>query len=250
MPKVTGLSGPCREVFNLQFRGAHAEILKRYSPFLNQFGTETGSFRSAPTEHWWDSYTGGHSCRVQALATRLARKLGLSKEQVQDVRLAAALHDIGKNLLDQEILHKPGGLTPEERAHVEQHAEFSETMLIDGAAGLSEEAAEKVRAVTAMARHHHSRWDGRENHYPRADKHTLRQGASVIAVADFFDALTSERPYREKKFSVEETLAKINEESGRHFDPAVVGAFNELVRKNPRGFRDLLDYIHNNSRCE
>lgn len=171
--------------------------------------------RLAAAAEFRDDDTGQHTHRVGHLSARLATEIGLSVEQVDLIRRAAPLHDVGKIGIPDSILLKPGRLTQEERRIMQTHATIGAAMLAGGHSAL-------VQMAERIARSHHERWDGAG--YP--DGHAGERipiEARIVAVADFLDALTHARPYR-AAWSVEETVAKIIAERGAHFDPVVVDA--------------------------
>ncbi|HVM56971.1 MAG TPA: diguanylate cyclase [Gaiellaceae bacterium] len=161
-----------------------------------------------------DAYTGSHSERVGELAARIARRLGVEEPQTELIRLAASLHDLGKLAIPEEILRKPGDLTESERLVLERHPQIGYRML----------ESLGVEPIAEWVLHHHERWDG--NGYPdglRADEIPL--GARIIFVADAFDAMTSERVYRDP-LSEAEALAELERCAGTQFDPTIVDAFS------------------------
>ena len=160
-----------------------------------------------------DAYTGSHSERVGDLAARIARRLGVEEPQVELTRLAASLHDLGKLAIPEEILRKPDALNDAERLVLERHPQIGYRML----------ESLGVDPIAEWVLHHHERWDG--HGYP----HGLRRdeiplGARIIFVADAYDAMTSERLYREP-LSPAEALAELERCAGSQFDPGVVAAF-------------------------
>jgi len=161
-----------------------------------------------------DAYTGSHSERVGELAARIARRLGVDEQQTELIRLAASLHDLGKLAIPEEILRKPGDLTESERLVLERHPQIGYRML----------ESLGVEPIAEWVLHHHERWDGAG--YPdRMRGEEIPPGARIIFVADAFDAMTSERVYRDP-FSEAEALAELERCSGTQFDPAVVDAFS------------------------
>ncbi|HET9102190.1 MAG TPA: HD-GYP domain-containing protein [Solirubrobacteraceae bacterium] len=160
-----------------------------------------------------DRYTRGHSDRVARYAENIARKMGLTAQQIVTIRTAALVHDIGKLRTPPEVLNKPGRLTDEEFAIIKRHP-------VDGAeivAGLGD------AGLTAIVRHHHERLDGKG--YPdglAGDQIPL--GARIIAVADTFDAITSVRPYRPRR-EHKKALDILSAEEGRQLDRDAVRAF-------------------------
>jgi putative nucleotidyltransferase with HDIG domain len=165
-----------------------------------------------------DSYTHGHSRRTAELATALGTRLGLAPEELRLLAQGAYLHDVGKIVIPDEILNKPGHLTPDERTIIETHAEVG--------AGLVE-GAESLAGCVDVVRHHHERFDG--TGYPdRVAGRSIPLLARIAAVADVWDALTSDRAYR-AGLSPEEALAHVVAGSGSHFDPVIVEALVDLA---------------------
>jgi hypothetical protein len=164
-----------------------------------------------------DPYTHGHSQRVERHSVRTAEQLGLSIEQLAEIRRAARLHDVGKIRVPHRILRKPSALTPEERKVIEQHT-------VVGAWLVSNVCK---RDIVLAVRHHHERWDGRG--YPDGlSGENIPLYARVIAVADAFDAMTSSRPYR-LAYDSRTAIDILEAEAGAQFDPAVVRAFVATV---------------------
>lgn len=160
-----------------------------------------------------DSYTRGHSERVARLAMRIAEKLGLPEEDRKEIYSAALLHDIGKIGVRDEVLLKPGRLTEEEMSVIRGHPIFGDAIL---------GPLKFLGKVTGMVKHHHERWDG--TGYPDKLKgEEIPLASRIVGVADAFDALTSDRPYRDRR-TLGDTLRILQEESGRQFDPRVVEA--------------------------
>jgi putative nucleotidyltransferase with HDIG domain len=160
-----------------------------------------------------DAYTHGHTRRVTRHSERIAREMGLPVEQVAKVRMAAALHDIGKVHTPREVLTKAGRLTDEEFAVIKRHP-------VDGAEMVTEIGDPEI---TLMVRHHHERLDG--TGYPdRLSHEEIPLGARIISVADTFDAMTSSRPYR-PACKHKKALDVLSREAGSQLDPAAVAAF-------------------------
>ncbi len=172
--------------------------------------------RLARAIEFHDVDTGGHVERVGLHSHRIAVRLGVDEREAELVRLAAPLHDVGKIAISDRILAKRGPLTDDERSEMQTHARIGHEILAGSGGELLELAAE-------IALTHHERWDG--GGYPRglAGADIPRVGR-IVAVADVFDALTSERPYR-RRLSARAARETIREERGRAFDPAVVDAF-------------------------
>lgn len=162
-----------------------------------------------------DPYTRDHSLRVSHYASRTAVRLGLIEDRLQEIRLGAELHDIGKIGTRESVLLKPGPLTPEEFAHIAEHTVLGEKILAP--------LARETPLVLAIVRSHHERVDGRG--FPDGlvgDQIPLE--ARIVGVADAFDAMTSSRPYRDSMTAVE-AIAELRKMSGSQFDPVVVAAF-------------------------
>lgn len=160
-----------------------------------------------------DAYTHGHSKRVTRHSERIARELGLPQELVAKVRIAAAVHDVGKIKTPREVLTKPGRLDDSEFEIVKQHP-------VDGAAMVRDLGDAEI---TTMVRHHHERLDG--TGYPdRLAGEDIPLGARIIAVADTFDAMSSSRPYR-AACRHKKALDVLEKEAGAQLDPAAVAAF-------------------------
>jgi putative two-component system response regulator len=177
--------------------------------------------RLATAVEFRDDDTGDHTKRVGLISGRLAEAIGLGTAASELVRRAAPLHDIGKVGIADAILLKPGPFTPEERAIMQTHTIIGSKMLSKG-------RSELVRLCQRIARSHHERWDG--SGYPDGlSEQGIPLEARIVAVADFFDALTHERPYRDAQ-SESETLDAINDGSGTHFDPVVVEALTRIDR--------------------
>jgi putative two-component system response regulator len=160
-----------------------------------------------------DKYTAGHSRRVTEIAVAIGSQLGLSENDMEDLRWGSLLHDVGKIAVDQLIQNKPDRLTREEYEHIMIHAHV-------GAGIVKPVVNEKV---VEMIEHHHDRYDGNGLHQTVAGE-DIPLGARILAVADAFDAMTSDRPYR-SAMSNKEALDEIKRCSGTQFDPVVVTAF-------------------------
>jgi putative two-component system response regulator len=171
--------------------------------------------RLAAAAEFRDDDTGEHTQRVGHLAALLAIGIGLSVAQIDLIRRAAPLHDVGKIGIPDSILLKPGRLTQEERRIMRTHATIGAAMLVGGHSTL-------VQTAESIARRHHERWDGKGYPDGFSGDHIPIE-ARIVSVADFFDALTHKRPYR-PAWSLEKAIGKIVAESGRHFDPVVVNA--------------------------
>jgi len=180
-----------------------------------------------------DHYTQGHSQSVSRLAGQIARQLGLTEAEVEEIRLAAIVHDVGKIGVPEAVLNKPSRLTPEEFELMKAHAVLGEKILEP----LKVKAIERIRP---MVRHHHEMFDGRG--YPdRLKGEAIPLGARIIKVADCFDTIVSDRAYKKAR-SVDEAIAELRRCSGSEFDPFVVHAFEKslTLAGDPR-LRESLD---------
>lgn len=164
-----------------------------------------------------DPYTAGHVRRVTGFSVLLGRELRLSQEELTDLWLAAALHDVGKIFVSKAILGKPGPLTAREVEVMKAHPEIGARLL---------SRVHGMRRAVGGVRHHHERYDGLG--YPdRLRGIEIPLPARIIAVADTYDAMTSHRPYR-AALSPLEAAREITAEAGRQLCPSVVCAFQNL----------------------
>jgi putative two-component system response regulator len=161
-----------------------------------------------------NDYICGHSQKVAQIATEIARALTLCPSQVSKIRSAGLLHDIGNIGIREEILNKPSGLSVAEYQVIKSHCELGERLL---AMFLPDEE------ILSMVRYHHERYDG--SGYPDGlAGEQIILGARVLAIADAYDAMTSDRPYR-PGMSGESACSRLEQGRGTQFDPAVVTAF-------------------------
>jgi putative nucleotidyltransferase with HDIG domain len=173
-----------------------------------------------------DAHTAEHARSVVRNAEAVGRSLGMSSEDLRDLRYAAAFHDIGKVAVPERILNKPGPLTESEKREVERHVEVGAEILAE---------VDFLSGVLPLVRHCHERWDG--SGYPdglSGDRIPL--GARVILVCDAHDAMTADRPYR-RALPPDAARAEIRLAAGRQFDSRVATAFLDAV--GSRGTPDL-----------
>lgn len=177
--------------------------------------------RLAVAAEYRDDETGRHPKRVGALAGVLAQLLGRPPHQAQLIRIAAALHDVGKVGVPDRILSKPGKLTEAEFKIMKSHTLIGSEIL-----GGSHLAVVDLASQVALS--HHERWDG--TGYPQGlTGERIPLAARITAVADVFDALTHPRPYKEI-WSLERAIAQFEHDAGTHFDPTIVSAFLPLLK--------------------
>jgi HD-GYP domain-containing protein (c-di-GMP phosphodiesterase class II)/methylmalonyl-CoA mutase cobalamin-binding subunit len=178
-----------------------------------------------------DEDTGAHIERIGRFSVLLAEHIGMDADFCERLRHAAPLHDVGKVAIPDAILLKPGPLTPEERAIVETHAEEGHRLVRGSSSSILDMAA-------TIALSHQEKWDG--SGYPRGLKgEAIPIEGRIVAVADVFDALTSDRVYR-KAFSVEDAIQMMREQRGRHFDPILLDAFMEVLGRSGPDAREQL----------
>lgn len=161
-----------------------------------------------------DQYTCGHSDRVARISVRLAKELGCDAEMLHTLYMAGLLHDIGKIGIDDAVLRKPGKLTEAEFEHIKQHPELGYRILAD---------IKQLADVLPAVLHHHEQWDGRG--YPfRLSGEQIPLIARIVAVADAYDAMTSDRPYR-KGMPVERVEELFRQGAGKQWDAEVIRAY-------------------------
>jgi sensor domain CHASE-containing protein len=176
--------------------------------------------RLAIVAEFRDDDTGQHTARVGEMAAQMALRLGWDALRVDQLRLAARLHDIGKIAIPDEILHKPGKLNEQEWALMREHPQTGAQML----AGSEAELMSLAREVCLS---HHERWNGRGYPFGLAGD-AIPMSGRIVSVADAFDALTSPRPYK-AAWSRERAIDEIRAHSAEQFDPQVVEVFLEIV---------------------
>ena len=177
-------------------------------------------FRLLSTAAYRDNETGDHIRRIGLYSSAVARNLGWKDQAADDIRLAAAMHDIGKVGIPDNILKKPGILTPEEFAIMKTHTEIGSRILGDS-------SVEMVQMAAKIALAHHEKWDG--SGYPKGlSGDVIPESSRIVAVADVYDALVNDRVYR-PAMSEPATIAIMNDGKGRHFDPRILEAFFDLL---------------------
>ena len=182
-----------------------------------------------------DRYTAGHSAAVAVYARDIAARMGLTQEQQNLVHLAGLVHDIGKIGLPPGLLEKPGALTLEERRQMEKHSEIGQRIL---------EKVDDYSEIAAIVRHHHERVDG--GGYPDGlDGSEIPRLSRIIAVADAYNAMTSDRPYRDAMPSRVARL-RLAQAVGSQFDTSVVAAFEAILATAPESYRlgERADFHH------
>ncbi|HEX3016100.1 MAG TPA: HD-GYP domain-containing protein, partial [Desulfobacteria bacterium] len=193
------------------------ERLAESNAYLNQTGVGTvNAFLSALDAK--DRYTAQHSVNVATYVEKIARKLGLTPQDLELVREAALLHDIGKIGVPENVLNKPGKLNSDEYEMIKRHSEIGAEII---------HSIYFLEEVAEIIRYHHERVDG--SGYPKGMVgEEIPLTARILAVADVYDALTTDRPYR-KAMSPQQAKAILVAEAGKNFDPAVVKALCAVI---------------------
>jgi putative two-component system response regulator len=174
-----------------------------------------------------DKYTGGHSRRVTEIAVAVGKELGLSAQEMEDLRWGSLLHDIGKIAINEAVQNKPGKLTSEEYEHIMTHAHVGASIVGPVVNG----------KITKTIEHHHDHYDGSGLHQVLAGN-DIPLEARILAVADAFDAMVSDRPYR-AAMSVAQAVEEIKHCAGAQFDPAIVTAFLKTMQAGTTPARSL-----------
>jgi HD-GYP domain-containing protein (c-di-GMP phosphodiesterase class II) len=177
-----------------------------------------------------DPYTASHSSRVSELTGLLGEHLGLGDREVELLRAAGSLHDLGMIGVRDDVLNKPGSLNDEEREVMRRHPDIGADMLAQHPA---------LAEVATLVRHHHESWDG--GGYPAGLKgDVIPFGARILAVADSFDAITSARFFIRSAMTPIEAVDDISRRAGHRYDPIVVNALRELHGLRPQRHSDQL----------
>jgi putative nucleotidyltransferase with HDIG domain len=193
------------------------EKLGQYAHELEEAYVSTIRVLSAAIEAR-DHYTLGHSTRVSELAVALAREVGLSPEKVEDIEIACLFHDVGKIRIPDSILHKPGRLNPAQMREMRKHSEYGAEIL--------GKALTLYKYIPAV-RHHHEWYDG--TGYPDGlSREMIPDAAAIISLADAYDAMTSDRPYRQAMTKAC-ALEMISASAGKQFHPEFARAFRKMM---------------------
>jgi HD-GYP domain-containing protein (c-di-GMP phosphodiesterase class II) len=172
-----------------------------------------------------DKYTQGHSERVGRYSEIIARELGWSEEEVEGIQIAGYLHDIGKLIVDRDIINAPYKIDAKNSSELNRHPNAGYEIL----APIRHPYAD----IPFMAKHHHERLDGRG--YPDGlTDQQIPMGAKIVSLADSFDAMTTDRPYKRRR-SFEDVVVDLRENSGKQFDGKVVAAFARAILKEVKG---------------
>jgi len=183
-----------------------------------------------------DQYTQGHSQKVSAYAALLAEALGMAETEVEELRLAAVLHDVGKVGIPENILNKSGPLNPDEWETMKSHVTFGGKLL---------EPLGPLARVRDMVLHHHEFFDG--SGYPEMlAGSSIPIGARIITIADSYDTITSDRSYKKGR-TADEALAEVERCANTQFDPELVAAFVRAMRQLPNPIIEVNSLLTRNS---
>lgn len=179
-----------------------------------------------------DKYTEGHSRRVSRFSVEIAKEMGYSNEEVENIEIAGLLHDIGKIGIDYGILTKRGRLTPEEYEIIQSHPTKGAQIL---------EAISLDQKIKDGILYHHLRYD--LTGYPYASLEELPTYACIIGIADAFDAITSARSYNKAR-SMQEAIEELKKHEGSQFDPMMVSIFQKMLKEKPDVLKHIIDDIN------
>jgi len=216
---------------NRELAAQRAQVLALQAETWDAFMLSINLLARAAEIH--DEETGNHIVRVNEYSYFLARELGMPAEYCDEIRYSAQLHDVGKMSVNTAVLTKKGPLNADERAEMDRHPEYGYRILT---------ASPRLTMAAEIAYGHHEKWDG--SGYPRRlAGETIPLSARIVALADVYDALRSERPYK-PAFSREKTLAILLEgderiEPHRHFDPGLLA----IVARRHDGLDDIYDRL-------
>ncbi len=203
------------------FAAQAAEAIENARLFENLENTFLGTISAlAAAVDAKDHYTYGHSEMVTEFAVDTAKELMLPAEEIKKIEIASKLHDIGKIGIDGVILNKPGKLTPQERRIIEEHPRIAVDIL---------KSVEPLKDIIPLILYHHERFDG--TGYPLGlSGRSIPLGARILATADAFNAMVSDRPYR-AALDIGTAMNELRKNAGTQFDPEIVGAFLRAVEK-------------------
>jgi HD-GYP domain-containing protein (c-di-GMP phosphodiesterase class II) len=179
-----------------------------------------------------DPETAKHAARSMVFAVALAKKLKISKERIEKLKIASLLHDVGKLAISQKILFKKGKLDREEFDEIKKHPHWGSEIV---------HMVYFLRDIVPILINHHENYDG--SGYPKGVKgDRIPLEARILSIADIYEALTADRPYR-KGFSRKEAIAIMEEEKGRKLDPEITDIFLDMVRKRKLDEQESEQYL-------
>jgi len=172
-----------------------------------------------------DQYTAGHSRRVMEYSVDIGKRMGLGEDDIEQLKKAALLHDIGKIGVPDAVLHKEGKLSDVEYSIIKSHSEIGANIL---------KSIKSFKHLVPSVYHHHERFDG--SGYPQGIKgEQIPLHARIITITDSFDAITSNRPYR-KAFSLKDAISELEQNKGIQFDPYITDIFIGILNDSPYYF--------------
>jgi len=222
-----------------ELRPSRQELIESYDELYDSYVNTLRCLTSALDAR--DGISSGHSRRVANYVVSLAEVMGISWEEREAITLSALLHDVGKVLVSERILSKPGKLTDQEYHLIRQHPEMGEKIVNE---------VEVLKTAKAPIRHHHERFDGKG--YPDGlSGEEIPLGARMISVAEAFDCITCDCTFQPKK-GLDEAANELERHAGTQFDPDIVKIFLEEVVSKLRG-RDIdqsgdTDFFHDGGR--
>jgi len=225
------MAGIRYNAYEKKMLSAYRDLKKAYDQIKDSYSEMI--FRFALVAEYKDESTGTHLVKIADYCMEIGEELGLSKEDLELLKYASPMHDIGKLIIPDSIIKKEGGLTPEEREVVKKHTILGADVFKGGRSPL-------LRAARLISLTHHERYDG--TGYPQGLRgKTIPLFGRIVALADVFDALTSKRPYKQA-YGFDESLSIIKDSSGTQFDPDVVRAFfkrKEKIKRIWQATRDI-----------
>jgi putative nucleotidyltransferase with HDIG domain len=236
LPEFPAAGRGVREIQELtdSFNHAAASIREGQDRLVRAYVEFVSSLASALDAR--DPYTAGHSLRVSEYSCAIARAMNVPEQEQELIRVGALLHDIGKIGIPDSVLQKPGKLTPEEEALIQQHPVIGRKIL---------ECVQGFDAYLPVVELHHENWDG--SGYPHGLKaEETPRTARIVKVADSYDAMTSDRPYRQG-IGHDQAVSVIKKYAGTQFDADAVRAFitlGDIVKRPSTGERSTLDSLH------
>lgn len=221
--------------YEMKIKKTHQALKKAYQEIKDSYVEMI--FRFALVADYKDEATGAHLVKIADYSVEIAQELGLSKRDIEDLKYASPMHDVGKLVIPDDIIKKKSGLTPEEREVVKKHTTLGADIFKGSSSPL-------LRVAGVISLVHHERYNG--TGYPQGLKgKEIPLFGRIVALADVFDTLTSRRSYKEP-YGFGESVKIIKYEAGKHFDPDVVKAFlkrKSKIKKIWQATRDIESFL-------